>query len=528
MAAVRSGFLLLSSLASCGCVAIGELFDQSAMIQVVTGFDFEEDASTDFGTGAALVHALGLDFTDESDGVQLRRDIQTELDRASEKAGEERQDLEEISKSLAQAMSDELIRMVNAEIEAPFQQRGLPVKESPEAWIQKTTQALRRVADHMEKQELKEPVEKWIQKAAEASGAMAGRFMDSYMDWQSVAGSSLMLQAQKTSAGDPDGALVKRNIEQAMHIFGKTTTDDIKQFENISRTVHRAWETEIHRVVNDFSAMTVGKLSEKSLQWAANRHTNYEHRKKQLEEWMHENVRDGMLEWKMLDYLRRQYVTTSTAVDTWMNNTIDWERLAAGEFIQKKQVVKAVTSLDATAIADITADIKVRAEDMLQLQSELLVAEAAAGQRHEASGQSVDGVKKGKLDEVLTSGLKASMDSSALLAQKWFLSTVDLQKLFARFSRLMSQQDHLDGPAEEDFYTAEDSFEKVFKLQMHLVGDKPTEETHVLEDGQLSPQSIERIDSIIDKSAGMARQWLAKNVELQSVAEDALRAMSKP
>jgi len=524
---VRSGLLLLSVLAPCGCSPIDEAFDRSSMLQVASGFEVEGDMSEDSSAAAALVHALGLDFSDEKDGALLRRDVQTEMDLASERAGEGTLDLEEISKGLTQAMSDELIRLVNAEIEAPFQEQ-LPVKESPEAWVQKTTEALRRVADHIEKQELKEPLERWAQKSAEASGAVARKLMDKYLDWQHVTSSSLALQGQKTHLSDPDGALVKRNIEQAMHIFSKTTTDDIRQFENISRTVHKAWETEIHRVVNDFSAMTFGKLSEKSLQWAANRHTNYEHRKKQLEEWMHENVRDGMLEWKMLDYLRRQYVTTSTAVDTWMNNTIDWERLAAGEFIQKKQVVKAVTSLDATAIADITADIKVRAEDMLQLQSELLVAEAAAGQRHEASGQSVDGVKKGKLDEVLTSGLKASMDSSALLAQKWFLSTVDLQKLFARFSRLMSQQDHLDGPAEEDFYTAEDSFEKVFKLQMHLVGDKPTEETHVLEDGQLSPQSIERIDSIIDKSAGMARQWLAKNVELQSVAEDALRAMSKP
>jgi len=524
---VRSGLLLLSVLAPCGCSPIDEAFDRSSMLQVASGFEVEGDMSEDSSAAAALVHALGLDFSDEKDGALLRRDVQTEMDLASERAGEGTLDLEEISKGLTQAMSDELIRLVNAEIEAPFQEQ-LPVKESPEAWVQKTTEALRRVADHIEKQELKEPLERWAQKSAEASGAVARKLMDKYLDWQHVTSSSLALQGQKTHLSDPDGALVKRNIEQAMHIFSKTTTDDIRQFENISRTVHKALEAEIHRVVDDFSSMTIGKLSEKSLQMAANNHANYERRKKQLEEWMHENVRDGMLEWKMLDYLRRQYVTTSTAVDTWMNNTIDWERLAAGEFIQKKQVVKAVTSLDATAIADITADIKVRAEDMLQLQSELLVAEAAAGQRHEASGQSVDGVKKGKLDEVLTSGLKASMDSSALLAQKWFLSTVDLQKLFARFSRLMSQQDHLDGPAEEDFYTAEDSFEKVFKLQMHLVGDKPTEETHVLEDGQLSPQSIERIDSIIDKSAGMARQWLAKNVELQSVAEDALRAMSKP
>uniref|UniRef100_A0A7S1WLX9 Uncharacterized protein n=1 Tax=Alexandrium catenella TaxID=2925 RepID=A0A7S1WLX9_ALECA len=510
------------------------------MFQVVTDLAFGEEDSADFGTSAALVHALGLDFTDEMDGKLLRRDIQTEMDLASDRAGEERQDLEEISEGLTQAMSDELIRLVNSEIEAPFKEQGLPIKESPEAWIQKTTQALRRVADHIEKQELKKPLENWIQKAAAASGAMANQFMDTYMDWQNVASSSLVLQAQKTSMGDPDGALVKRNIEQAMHIFGKTTTDDIKQFENISRTVHKAWETEIHRVVSDFSAMTIGKLSEKSLQWAANRHQNYEHRKAQLEDWMHENVRDGMLEWKMLDYLRRQYVTTSTAVDTWMNNTIDWERLAAGEFTQQKQVIKAASSLDATAMAKMIADLKMHTEDIFHSQEELISSEEAFAGWRETLLRTIDSVKRGNLDESTAASLSISMDSSALLAQNWFQITADFQKLAARFFKVMSQRDSVGGPSEDELRSIVDEFEKVLSLQEHLVAGKElslrvivdefeTDEPKVfLEDGELTTQSIERIDSVVDQSAQKARQWLAENMRLHGIAGDTLKTMAKP
>eukprot|EP00415_Alexandrium_ostenfeldii_P000083 UN0083 len=259
--------------------------------------------------------------------------------------------------------------------------------------------------------------------------------------------------------------------------------------------------------------MTIGKLSDTSLQWAANRHTNYEHRKKQLEDWMHENVRDGMMEWKMLDYLRRQYVTVSTAVDTWMNNTIDWERLAAGEFIQQKQVIKAASSVDATEIADMTADLKERMDDMMRLQADLIAVEQVSNEWHQTLGQSINSITTGNLDADAAATLKTSMDASALLAKTYYETSVGLQKIASGYYKLISQQELVDGPSESLLYSTADDFEKVIALQERIPDKTTGEPRSILEDGQLTPQSIDRIEQIVDQSANLARQWLVNTMD---------------
>eukprot|EP00415_Alexandrium_ostenfeldii_P003613 UN3613 len=174
-----------------------------------------------------------------------------------------------------------------------------------------------------------------------------------------------------------------------------------------------------------------------------------------------------------------------------------------------------------------TANLRERMDDMMRLQADLIAVEQVSNEWHQTLGQSINSITTGNLDADAAATLKTSMGASALLAKTYYETSVGLQKIASGYYKLISQQELVDGPSESLLYSTADDFEKVIALQERITDKTTGEPKSILEDGQLTPQSIDRIEQIIDKSANLARQWLVKNMDFQRVAGDALTTKAK-
>mmetsp|Transcript_33894 Transcript_33894/g.91753 ORF Transcript_33894/g.91753 Transcript_33894/m.91753 type:complete len:387 (-) Transcript_33894:34-1194(-) len=204
------------------------------------------------------------------------------------------------------------------------------------------------------------------------------------------------------------------------------------------------------------------------------------------------------LEPKILDWIQRKVAEG------------DWQAAGSIENAQGDKVKLA---------ANLSAAIDCLCKSMVTQQAELASAELGYDKLRGRLGQNIDSIKRGKLDSEAVVGLKTSMDESASLSRQWYQNSADLQKLVVGYFRLMLLRTPVKRKTKDDF-------ERVLLTQecitRSLEGVLTLEQPGLLEDGQLTLQSTERVDAILSSSSDMARQALERSVDLQALAGDAL------
>lgn len=512
--ALRTGFLLLSLLSTCGGAPIS---DESAMLQVAADFTSAEGGS------------LELDSEEgDPDAAMVRRNIETAFDIYRKKASGDSAVLAGISKQLAQAWMGEVSSQVQNGIK---QLLGMQEKMFKKATANVTfngTKALEDAGKYLKDGGLSSDVLQWVSKMADAQGAMARQLIDKSIDWQKLAAGNLLLSSQKTSVRDPDAAMLRRNVETAIDIYKKKTAGDIAVLSDISKVLAGAWEAEFRRTMKAVRAGTIGKQEEKLM---AQKNATSKGNKDMIaavDQWMKENIKEGKLAWKVLPMIQKLGEQSALAAQQWLDKSIDWQRLAAGAFMQlgqKTKVRSGQPELNLTEVKDVLAKLKSQlkrhAEEKTDEQKKLLAADKVPGQMHQWM---TFNIQQGKLDENTVKTIKTFMDNSAALAQKWQAHSIDLQKLISGYFMVQSQ--HPKIVIDEETKKA---FEQVMLQQERMVkqAGKGLEQLGIFKDGKLTPAATARVKAIFDETTEKARQWLAKNVDYQKLAGEAIKHLAQ-
>mmetsp|Transcript_136139 Transcript_136139/g.422995 ORF Transcript_136139/g.422995 Transcript_136139/m.422995 type:complete len:552 (-) Transcript_136139:190-1845(-) len=533
---------------ACGCVHL----DESAMLQVTA--DFMTGGQADFvtsdllGAGSDLELALDLDLDEagpDNDLIIFKHSLESAVSIMNKRNIGDQELAANVSKQLVRAWNHDVDNFIKGSIKqlVDGQVQSLTFAQNNFSdTAAKASSALDHFGKWVTSGGLNYQILDWVRRMGETNAAMSRKMFEKSIDWQKLASGSLLLNSQRTGLSNPDEIMFKRSLMSALDIYRRRTEGDNEFMTNMTKTLNKAWQTEVQRTVKqirqDFVSGLEGNLHNTSTQ--AQELGNFVGNA--VDRWMRENIKEHGLAYKFMDYLRQQMEESSAMARKWLEKSVDWQKLAAGSFLalgsqampRDERSIDPVHVLDASpvlydadAIEEQGALLQRQLADMSRNQDELMMESRGAVQGNDHVVMlkwDAENIKRGVVGRQTLDHIRTSLDATAHVSKMWFDNTVELQKIVTGFFLLASQQ--TSPKAKSLVEDTKPVFETVLMKQEQMVGDA-TEDSQIFADGQVSFSTLQRVKAITDRTDAVAHTWLDWNQQYQQLLSSAMLQLAR-